>query len=84
VWNVPVRDQHGHVREVDLCFPHEKLIVEFDGLRHHLSPGQARQDRATDRRLALAGWRVLRFTCWDVVHSPTTVTNDVLVALSSS
>lgn len=84
VWNVPVRDQHGHVREVDLCFPREKLIVEFDGLRHHMSPGQARQDRATDRRLALAGWRVLRFTWWDVVHSPTTVANDVLVALSTS
>lgn len=83
-WNMPVYDQRGRVREVDLCFPDAKLIVEFDGLRHHRSKVQAQRDRETDRRLALAGWRVLRFTWWDVVQRPAHVASEVLAALASS
>ena len=83
-WNIPIYDQRGRVREVDLCFPTAKLIVEFDGLRHHRMKSQAQRDRATDRRLALAGWRVLRFTWWDVVHRPAHVAAEVLAALVPS
>jgi very-short-patch-repair endonuclease len=83
-WNTVIRDQRGRIREVDLCFPGARLIVEFDGLRHHRGVGQAQRDRATDRRLALAGWRVLRFTWQDVVHRPTSVAEQIVLALSTS
>jgi very-short-patch-repair endonuclease len=36
-------------------------------LAFHRSSATAQRDRATDRRLTLAGWRVLRFTWEDVV-----------------
>lgn len=83
-WNTVIHDQRGRVREVDLCFRGAKLIVEFDGLRYHRSAGQAQRDRATDRRLALAGWRVLRFTWRDVTQRSTTVADEILTALSTS
>lgn len=80
-WNVVIHDGRGRVREVDLCFRSAKLIVEFDGLRFHQRPGQAQRDRDTDRRLALAGWRVLRFTWQDVVHRPDAMAAEILTAL---
>lgn len=68
----------------NLCFRTAcQLIVEFDGLRHHRA-GQARRDGATGRRLALAGWRVLRFTWQGVVHRSNTVADEILTALSIS
>jgi predicted transcriptional regulator of viral defense system len=67
LWNHTISDEHGPIREVDLCYADAKLIVELDGLAFHRSSATAQRDRATDRRLTLAGWRVLRFTWEDVV-----------------
>jgi hypothetical protein len=81
-WNRPVKDAHGRVREVDLCYPQARLIVEFDGLRFHMRRHVARKDRATDRRLQLAGWTVLRFTWEDIVFRPEAVANEIKQALT--
>ena len=81
-WNRQVKDAHGRVREVDLCYPQARLIVEFDGLRFHMRRHVARKDRATDRRLQLAGWTVLRFTWEDVVFRPEAVANEIKQALT--
>lgn len=81
-WNRSVSDRHGdHVREADLVFDAERLIVELDGLRFHRPPDAAQRDRTLDRRLQLAGWRVLRFTWRDVVDRTATVVGDVRIAL---
>lgn len=82
-WNVTVRDERGRIREVDLCFREARVIVEFDGLRHHSSAASAGRDRATDRRLQLAGWRVLRFTWRDVVHRTDAMVAEIAEALTA-
>jgi hypothetical protein len=80
-WNVTISDSHGRIREVDLCYPDARLIVEFDGLRFHTRRDAARRDRATDRRLQLAGWTVLRFTWEEIVFRPEAVAKELAQAL---
>jgi hypothetical protein len=46
---------------VDLLWEAERLVVEIDGM-DHLGPEKYARDRARDRALQLAGFRVLRFT----------------------
>jgi hypothetical protein len=46
---------------VDLLWEAERLVVEIDG-PDHLGPEKYARDRARDRALQLAGFRVLRFT----------------------
>jgi predicted transcriptional regulator of viral defense system len=69
-WNRTIHDEYGRIREVDLCYAEARLIIELDGLVHHRGPSAAQRDRETDRRLLLAGWRVLRFTWRDVMERP--------------
>lgn len=80
-WNVVVHDSDGRVREVDLCFREARVIVELDGLRFHNRAERAERDRRSDRRLLLAGWRVLRFTWTDVVRDPASMARQVMRAL---
>ena len=48
--------------EVDCVWPEQRVIVELDGHATH-SPAYAFElDRARDRRLEAAGWRVIRIT----------------------
>jgi len=48
--------------EVDCVWPEQRLIVELDGHASH-SPAHAFElDRARDRRLEAADWRVIRIT----------------------
>lgn len=51
---------------VDCLWPDSRLVVELDGHAFHRTPGDQRRDAARDRRLTLAGYRVLRFTWADV------------------
>jgi very-short-patch-repair endonuclease len=80
-WNVPLSDPAGRIREVDLCYRDARLVVELDGLRFHRSRLAQQRDRASDRRLQLAGWRVLRFTWDEVVHRPAGVADEIGRAL---
>lgn len=80
-WNVAIHHDGRRIREVDLCFRAEGLIVEFDGLRFHHSRSAAQRDRRSDRELITAGWRVLRFTWEDVVYRPAQLARDVRAAL---
>lgn len=48
--------------EVDFAWPARRLVVEVDGYAFHRSPAAFAADRERDVILALAGWRVLRFT----------------------
>lgn len=62
----------GRIR-VDFAWPEARLVVEVDGVRWHPDPPR---DQARDNRLAVLGWRVLRFTWGQVVHQP-----DLVLAL---
>lgn len=80
-WNTTISDARGVIREVDLCYPEARLAIEIDGLRFHSHRDAARRDRQTDRRLALAGWTVLRFTWQDVVYRPAILATEICAAL---
>jgi predicted transcriptional regulator of viral defense system len=58
----------GH--EVDFVWRTQRLIVEVDGYAYHRSPSAFEQDRERDVTLAVAGWRVLRFTWAQVTRRP--------------
>jgi very-short-patch-repair endonuclease len=63
--------------EVDFYFPDHGLIVETDGLRYHRTPAQQARMAKRDQKHTSHGYRVLRFTHWQIAHAPTEVT-DVL------
>lgn len=69
-WNEPIYEDGRLLGIADACWHEQRLIVEFDGLRFHSTPQQRRADAERERRLVLAGWRVLRFTWHDVVEQP--------------
>jgi very-short-patch-repair endonuclease len=50
---------------VDLAWPEARLIVEYEGA-HHFEDGQIRRDDERYRRLAAAGWRVIRLSANDL------------------
>jgi REase_MTES_1575 len=53
--------------EVDFAWPAQRVIVELDGRSTHDTQHAFEEDRARDRRLEAAGWRVIRVT-WRQLH----------------
>jgi very-short-patch-repair endonuclease len=60
--------------EVDFFFPDHDLIVETDGLRYHRTPAQQARAAKRDQKHVAAGFRVLRFTHWQIAHAANEVT----------
>ena len=58
---------------VDFTWPDRKLAVETDSASFHRTARARRNNPARDRALMLAGWRVARYTWWDVTAEPTRV-----------
>lgn len=56
--------------EVDFHFPDHGLIVETDGLRYHRTPAQQARMVKRDQTHTSHGYRVLRFTHWQIAHAP--------------
>lgn len=79
VVNVPLL---GYV--VDFLWADAKLIVELDGHASHRTRAAFQADRDRDGRLAIAGYRVLRFTWWDVTRRPAVVADRVRRLLSAA
>jgi very-short-patch-repair endonuclease len=63
--------------EVDFWFPDFGLVIETDDLRYHRTPAQQARMVKRDQTHTAAGFRVLRFTHWQIAHAPDEVT-DVL------
>jgi very-short-patch-repair endonuclease len=77
-----VRNGRNFVARVDFCWPACRLIVEADGRRWH-DPLDARAfDRRRANDCAKLGWRLLRFTWAEVLHSPAYVIETVRQALA--
>jgi very-short-patch-repair endonuclease len=72
----------GH--EVDFTWPNRMLAVETDSAGFHDTTRARRNDPARDRALTLAGWRVARYTWWDVTAEPARVASEVRELLSLS
>ena len=62
---------------VDFLWPEAGLVVEVDGRATHGTRRAFQADRDRDSRLAVAGYRVLRFTWWDVTRRPAVVADRV-------
>jgi very-short-patch-repair endonuclease len=58
------------VARVDFVYLDRRLIIELDGERYHTDRGTFRSDRRRQNELIQAGFRVLRFTAWDVFAAP--------------
>lgn len=67
--------------EVDFSWPDYRLVVETDSRDIHDTSRARRNDAARDRALALAGWRVVRYTWWDVTAEPARVAAEVSALL---
>ena len=52
--------------EVDAAWPDHELVVELDSWEFHRTRQAFEEDRRRDRRLAAAGWRVVRVTWRDL------------------
>ena len=59
--------------EVDFLFGEQRLIAETDGRETHLTRAAFERDRARDAQLAVAGYRVVRFTYRQVRRDPRAV-----------
>lgn len=81
-WNVDLHDDTGELIGVgDAVWVEHRVVVELDGLRFHSAPGQRRRDNRKDRRLAVEGWLVLRYTWLDVMERPDEVIAEIRSAL---
>jgi very-short-patch-repair endonuclease len=77
--NVPLLDY-----VVDFLWTEAMLVVEVDGRATHGTRRAFQEDRDRDGRLAVAGYRVLRFTWWDVNRRPAVVAHRVRRLLTST
>lgn len=81
---VPVRQQVpllGH--RVDALVG-DRLVCQLDGFAHHRSAADRRRDLDHDRRLALAGYTVLRFDYARVMFAWQLVEQQIRLALAQS
>jgi very-short-patch-repair endonuclease/predicted transcriptional regulator of viral defense system len=62
---------------VDFLWREPRLIVEVDGRAAHGTRLAFQTDRDRDGRLAVAGYRVVRFTWWDVVRRSVVVADRI-------
>jgi very-short-patch-repair endonuclease len=58
----PKMNRVTHHGELDATWPAQKLVVELDGWAAHGTRDAFERDRARDRALVTAGWRVVRIT----------------------
>lgn len=68
------------VARVDLAWPDQRLVVEYDG-SHHLERGRWVRDLRRRERLEQEGWRVIVLTVADVLGDPMGVVHRVRTAL---
>ena len=77
---IPNVKVEGH--EVDLFWPEQRLIVEFDGFAFHSDRKAFENDRLRDQRLTAAGYRVLRVTARQIDTTPEAVIARIAQALT--
>jgi hypothetical protein len=71
--------EEGH--RFDAAYSYHRLAIEWDSVRWHTQLDAFQRDRERDRAAQLRGWRVLRFTWYDVSERPDHVVETVCAAL---
>ena len=66
--------------KIDVAFPDEKVAVETDGWAFHNSQEDFQNDRERQNKIALLGWKVLRFTWLDLTEYPQRVLAEIRFA----
>ena len=69
------------IARVDFVYEALRLVIALDGERYHSDQTTFRKDRRQQNDLVLEGYRVLRFTAWDVFAAPEYVVASVVQAL---
>lgn len=64
-------------RRFDAAYPVARLAIEWDSRRWHELAEAFAGDRERDRQALLHGWRVVRFTWFDVTRTPDEVASTV-------
>jgi hypothetical protein len=79
---IPLVNHYVEGEQVDFHWPEYCLIVETDSKRWHGTTRRRESDNARDRRLQLAGWRVLRFSWRAVAEEPAAVAAELRAFLT--
>jgi very-short-patch-repair endonuclease/predicted transcriptional regulator of viral defense system len=69
----PRMNRAGDQGELDATWHDERLVVELDGFAVHGTRRAFEDDRARDRALQVAGWRVVRITWRQLRDEPDTI-----------
>jgi very-short-patch-repair endonuclease len=78
----PQVNRYDGTREVDFRWPDHRLVVEVDGWTYHRTRAAFDSDRARDRELLRAGWRVARFTDRQIARDPNAVAHELTALLT--
>ncbi len=70
--------------EVDFLWREHALVAETDSFRHHGDRLAFERDRVKDAEIQALGFRVVRFTYWQVKESPGVVASAVRAGLAGS
>ena len=78
----PTINHRGDHGELDATWSGHRLIVECDGFATHGTRKAFEADRARDRELVFAGWRVVRLTWRQLTHEPDTIARQLATLLN--
>jgi hypothetical protein len=81
--NVPMQLSGAWI-EADCVWPEQRLIVELDGHATHATRSAFENDRARDRALVAAGWRVMRITWRQLQDHPEALSRDLRASVEGS
>jgi predicted transcriptional regulator of viral defense system len=70
--------------EADFLWRAPRLVAETDGRATHLTPQAFEHDRHRDQQLAVAGWRVVRFSQRQVYETPAAVAATLTALLAQT
>jgi hypothetical protein len=70
--------------EADMAWPHHRVIVELDGFATHSTRRAFERDRARDRALQVAGWRVIRITWRQLDAAPAEIAAQLRLLLDDA
>jgi hypothetical protein len=79
----PLANHRVEGEQVDFHWPEQRLVAETDSKAWHGTTRRREKDIARDRRLQLAGWRVLRFSWRAVAREPAAVAAELQAFLTA-
>jgi hypothetical protein len=80
----PSLNRTGDHGELDASWPAARLAVELDGFATHGTRRAFEADRARDRALLLAGWRVVRLTARQLTAEADTIARQLRILLGDT